>query len=205
LFATKILLAGFYILTIWGVKEVAEQCVGKKASLAMAFFAFNPLVYIEAVVSPHNDIVMMGLALLAWVFALRKRYALSYLTLALSVAAKLMTFVLYLAAFFKWKRWLAFVCMVVALGIGFFEKELLPWYFLWIMPYAALCIDCPEIAILVTGCSMGLLLRYAPYIYFGDYSPLMQTYRTWGTFLPVVISFVLAAGFSIKTRKNRGR
>jgi len=124
LFNTKIFLAVFYLLTAWGISKIAEMINPKQKAIALAVFALNPLVVIEAVVSPHNDIVMMACAVLAWYFFLKGKRLFSYLLLAFSVATKLMTIVLYPVAFTGWKRILVLCSMTIAMIIGFWKKRI---------------------------------------------------------------------------------
>lgn len=188
LFNTKIFLACFYLLTAWGVSKIVELKNPKQKALALVVFAFNPLVVIESVISPHNDIVMMACAIFAWYFYLLGKKNLSYILLAFSVAAKLMTIVLYPVAFKGWKKIPAICCMTAAMAIGFWKKELLPWYFLWVMPYIAIVSDIRELVILAGGVSFGLILRYAPFVYFGEYNQQMNDWRTINTIVPIILS-----------------
>ncbi len=186
LWNTKMFLGGFYLLTAWGISKIMEVKDPKRKILALTVFVFNPLVIIEAVVSPHNDIVMIASAVLAWYFYLSGKRNISYILLALSVAAKLMTIFLYPAAITGWKRVTVLICMTIAIAIGFWKKELLPWYLLWVMPFVAVMCDVHELVVLAGGISLALILRYAPFVYFGDYSKEMQMWRTIVTVVPVV-------------------
>lgn len=182
----KIVLGVFYLITAWGIYRILELQDKEKSLMGLVIFAFNPLVIIESLMSPHNDIMMMALAVLAMYFYFRKKTLLSYLFLAFSVAIKMMTIFLYPVAFTGWKRKYAFYFMVLAVGIGFWKKELLPWYFLWLLPYMALFNDIPVIVTSLNAISFGLLLRYAPYLYFGDYNPRMLMWRNIATFIPLL-------------------
>jgi hypothetical protein len=202
LWNTKMLLAGCYLVTAWGISKIVELKNPKFKIIALVVFAFNPLVIIESVISPHNDIVMMACAVLAWYFYIVGKRNLSYLLLALSVASKLMTIVLYPVALKGWKRVPALCCMTIAMLIGFWKKELLPWYFLWVMPYVAVLSDIREIVVFAGGISLGLILRYVPFVYFGDYGNEMQQWRTIVTVIPMVISVVWVIYLRISAKKH---
>jgi hypothetical protein len=202
LWNTKILLAVCYLVTAWGISKIVELKNSKYKTIALVVFAFNPLVLIEAVISPHNDIVMMACAILAWYFYIGGKRNLSFLFLAVSVAAKLMTIVLYPVALTGWKRLPVLCCMTIAMLIGFWKKELLPWYFLWVMPYVAILSEIHEIAIIAGGISLGLILRYGPFVYFGDYGNEMQYWRTTATIVPVVASVVWVIYLRIFAKKH---
>jgi hypothetical protein len=197
LFLTKAMLAAFFLITVWSIYTIAYSLHPKNALFSCAVFALNPLVIIESVISPHNDIMMMAFACLAWVYAIQGYTYRSYIFLALSTATKLMTGMLYPVAFTGWKRYMALCFMSIALMIGFIRKELLPWYFLWVMPYIALTSDQINLVILSFGCSLGLILRYAPFIYFGDYGQEMKMWREMLTIIPIAgsILFVIFRQF----------
>ena len=55
-------MAFFYLLAVKGVSKVLERVEPKHAVLGTAIFALNPLVIIESLVSAHNDIAMMAMA-----------------------------------------------------------------------------------------------------------------------------------------------
>jgi hypothetical protein len=175
-----------YIGKILGVIDHNRKNTG------LVLFALNPLVIFETLVSGHNDIVMMALAMISVYCIVQKKQTLSFLFLALSVAAKLMTVFLYPVFLFGYRRYLALTSMCVGLVLVTFQREILPWYFVWIMPFVALI---PENTILIAlsgGISMGLLLRYAPYFYYGHWNDPVPVIKLWVTFVPIiaVISFV---------------
>ncbi|MBI5619525.1 hypothetical protein HY950_01025, partial [Candidatus Gottesmanbacteria bacterium] len=90
----KLLVALFYLMAVRGVQKVLEAVEPTRAGLGTAIFALNPLVIIESLVSAHNDIAMMAIAMWAIVFFCQKKRLTSWFTLALSVAIKLMTITL---------------------------------------------------------------------------------------------------------------
>ena len=76
LFSLKLFVALFYFGSIYFILKIS------KSLTSVALFALNPLVLIETLVSSHNDIVMMFLALVAFYFLFQKKnfYALLFLT-----------------------------------------------------------------------------------------------------------------------------
>src|SRR5258706_2468949 len=85
----KILVSLFYILTIYFIGKSLLKVDPQRAMFGMGIFAFNPLVIFEILVSGHNDVVMMGIAMTAYYLYLQKRLWGSFFALSLSVAAKL--------------------------------------------------------------------------------------------------------------------
>lgn len=193
----KLLVAGFYLLTVWGIERIMNVVEAKRAVLAMAIFALNPLILIESLVSSHNDIVMMALAMLAIILFLNKKVVSSYLVWALSVAAKLMTIFLLPAYVFRWNRIAALVFILIGFVSVLFQREVLPWYWVWVMPFVALLPQKSLITTVASGVSLGLLLRYAPFLYFGHYNPPVPAIRDILMWTPIAASGLVLLGQKI--------
>lgn len=186
----KLMVAGFYLLTVWGIGKIMKKFDKDLEAPAMAIFALNPLIIVECLVSSHNDIVMMALAMLAIIFYLNKKTAFSYLTLAFSAAAKLMTIFLIPAYIFRWNRIAALVFIVFGFILVLFQREVLPWYWVWVMPFIALLPQFEELTFLGGAVSLGLLLRYAPFLYKGDYNSPVPLLNNLGTIAPIILAIV---------------
>jgi len=191
----KILVAFFYLLAIKGVSKVLERVEPKHAVLGTAIFALNPLVIIESLVSAHNDIAMMAMAVWAIVLLLGKKHVTSWVLLSLSVAIKLMTVTLVpifigVKHLVDWRRW-----SLIVLGIGFLivlsRREPLPWYWVWFMPFIAFYPSKRWLVSLAGWYSFALLLRYAPYLYYGNWNAPVPILKWWVTLVPVGISLLL--------------
>lgn len=198
----KLLIAGFYLLTIWGIGEVLKKVDVKHQTLGMAIFALNPLIIIESLVSAHNDIVMMALGVYAMLFYLRYKPWSSFLLLALSIALKLMTIFLLPVVFWRWDRSRALVLMVIGLVLVLLQREVLPWYFVWIMPFVALLPQRWEVTLVAGGVSLGLLLRYAPFLYLGHWDNPVPLIKIWVTLAPSVVALLLVIGKKLLDRKS---
>lgn len=196
----KILVAFFYLIAISGVRRVLAIVEPKKAVLGMAIFALNPLVIIESLVSAHNDIAMMAIAIWAIVFFLEKNRIASWMMLSVSAAMKLMSIALVpvmLAAYQKhidWRKW-----SLLVMGVGFIfvlsQREPLPWYWVWLMPFIAFYPTKKWLVSLAGWYSFALLLRYAPYLYYGNWNAPVPILKWWLTLVPVAFSlFLLAVG-----------
>lgn len=190
MWSIKFLVAVFHIATVVGIGKILEKVEPKYKILGMAIFAFNPLIIIEDLVSSHNDVVMMALAIWAIVFFLEKKKLASWFVLSLSVAAKLMTAALIPVWFFIGKKDVRNWMLIFMMG-GFFgavaTREVLPWYWVWILPFIALLPSNTTITSISTAVSLGLLLRYAPFLYYGSWDPPALILKNIGTFLPVVL------------------
>lgn len=198
----KLLIAGFYLLTIWGIGEVLKKVDVKHQTLGMAIFAFNPLIIIESLVSAHNDIVMMAVGVSAMLLYLRHKPWSSFLLLALSIALKLMTIFLLPVVLWRWDRSRALVLMVIGLVLVLLQREVLPWYFVWIMPFVALLPQRWEVTLAAGGVSLGLLLRYAPFLYLGHWDNPVPLIKTWVTLAPSVVALLLIIAKKLLDRKS---
>lgn len=187
IWSMKFLVLLFHVATIVGIGKILEKVEPKHKVLGMAIFAFNPLIIIEDLVSSHNDIVMMAFAV--WAIYLTPKVA-SWFLLSLSVAAKLMTAALIPVWFFIDKKdvrnWMLIFMMGGFLG-AVATREVLPWYWVWIVPFIALLPSNATLTSLSTAVSLGLLLRYAPFLYYGSWDYPALILKNIGTFLPIVL------------------
>jgi hypothetical protein len=202
MWSMKALVAFFHVATIVGIGKILEKVEPKHKVLGMAIFALNPLILIEDLVSSHNDVVMMAAAVWAIYFMLERKHMAAWFTWAVSVAAKTMTLTIAPALWLigknkYWREW-ALGLMALATLAVVSQREFLPWYGVWILPFVALLPSNRKITILATGLSMGLLLRYAPFLYKGDYNAPVPMQRVILLWIPIVISVLWA----LWTKKN---
>ncbi|MBI5620966.1 DUF2029 domain-containing protein [Candidatus Gottesmanbacteria bacterium] len=188
----KLFVALFYLLAVRGVKKVLEKVDPARIPLGVAIFALNPLVIIESLVSAHNDIVMVALSVWAILLLLEQKYISSWVVLSFSVAIKLMTITLapiFIAAKYMadWRKW-----SLIALGIGFLmvlsRREPLPWYWIWFMPFIAFYPSRWWLTTLSTWYAFALLLRYAPYLYYGNWNAPVPILKWWVTIVPIIVA-----------------
>jgi len=183
LFATKWMIAGFYLLAAYMLMRTVEKVSPKYTSYALALFACNPLILIEALVSGHNDIVLVSFAMVSVFAYFSKQSLLSFWYLGLSIATKLMTiFLLPVYMLQKGRGWMV-ISMLIGVGLVLIRREFLPWYWVWVIPFVALNAEVTRLIRFMICVSLGLVLSYAPFIYFGEYSSLEQVWKTgliWG-------------------------
>ena len=73
-FLFKFLITGFYLASVFLIYKINKKINPDHAIFNTAFFALNPLIIIESLVSSHHDIVMIFFALVGInLFFLRKR------------------------------------------------------------------------------------------------------------------------------------
>ncbi len=167
----------------------------------LSFFAFNPLIIIEALASPHNEIFMLLLFLLSLYFLLKRKKSISYITLLLSSGIKYLTIILLpfyylflskkitIHSFLKYE--------VIVLGLLLIPliilREPYSWYLITIIGVSSLIEKSRIIRLFIIALSAALLSRYLPFIYFGDYKDIM---KSWQIILPLIIlSFTISLYF----------
>ena len=202
LWGLKAVMVGAYIFTIIGIGKILEKVDREYMYIGMASFAFNPLIIIESLVSSHNDIVMMALAVWAIVFFQQKKRWISWILLSLSIGMKLMTIFLIPSFMTGWKR----NTMLIFMSIGFmavlFQREVLSWYWVWIVPFISLMPRKWNLFIISYGISMGLLLRYAPFLYYGNWDSPVPQMKLWVTVIPIVLAILIASGRFLFLKRN---
>lgn len=161
-----------YLAAAWFIGRILQKTAPKMALLGLAIFAFNPLVVIESLVSAHNDIVMLALALGAFWLMLEKKYLAGWLGLLASIGIKFATGIL-LPLFLLKKYWprAALLLMTITLAAVIKRTSFQPWYFLYILPFVALVPQARWLFWLTTSLSAGFLLHYAPFLYLGNWDP----------------------------------
>lgn len=168
------------------------------------FFALNPLILIETLVSGHNDIYMMLLAcagLYLWQQKNLRSKLLGVVSLFASMLIKGATVVLLPLLLIKnipWNTLLRYA--YVLLAIVFFivaplREELYPWYAVWLIGVASL-MDMKKNGLVISFTivlSFALELRHLPYMWMGYYEGPGPMLRTLVTGIPIGIYIVFTA------------
>lgn len=176
------------------------------------FFALNPLVLIEILVSGHNDIVMMTLAiagLLLWRRSNPRHKAAGVILFLSSILVKAASVVLLPLLFvpkwkeekmFVWGYWLMFGMFLISP----LREEMYPWYGVWWLSFAAF-IPHRRGAGFIHDFSfwltLGLMLRYVPWIATREYGGITPVIREIVTIVPVglyIIKKLLWPRFSLR-------
>lgn len=200
-FIFKFFAAISYLVSCFAIDKILSK-IGSKNNFGLVFFALNPLVIIESLVSGHNDIFMMALALCAIYFVLFNKKIKSAIPIVFSFLIKWATGVLFvpiaLFAFgpkkFKNPEMLIAGCLLFSsLGLiyALTKYEMQPWYFLWIIPFVALFKKDLLIHAMTVFLSMGLLLTYALFFYNGNWDSPIPLFKS----LAIVLSGVAGIVF----------
>lgn len=183
-FLFKILAGGMYLASVWAIGRIMQIISPKKEVLALTFFALNPLVIVETLVSGHNDSAMMFLALIGVLFLIQKKYILAFVLLLLSIGVKYATgflLPLFVVIFLFEKRHIAIkwgtiflifiITMILALFAATLRSNFQPWYLMYLLPFAGLISDEDYVLYPIYVLSIMGLLNYLPYLFTGNWNP----------------------------------
>ncbi len=179
----KSLSAFAFLGTAYFVKKIAELLKLKNINLAVVLFALNPLVVIESLVSSHNEIVMMFLAMFSLYLLFQNKKVFSGLLLLISIGIKYATAIFMpiylLKLFFKkienkklieYSFFLSIAAVVItALASGQNKgAEFQPWYLLLAAPFIGLY-EKTIMRFVFFGVCLFALFSYIPFLYNGQW------------------------------------
>lgn len=196
LFSFKILNIIFYLLIILFLYRISKNFY------TTAIFAFNPLVIIETMISNHNDIAMMCFALSAVILVQKKKYMIAFLFLLFSILIKYSTiflipvFIYMVYSKVKEKSFnmgKVYLMSAILMGIIFLlsplREEIYPWYAIWFLTFT--CLLKSRLIFAITSLlSLGLSLRYLPYMYLGSYNFPTPLLKILFMLTPIVIGLL---------------
>lgn len=201
LFLFKFLSSLSYLGIAIFITKIIRKISPKDEIFGLVFFALNPLVIVEGLVSAHNEMPMMFLAMLSLFLFLNKKYLRSLALLLLSVGVKFATaFMLpvYVFAYFLFKTnkkvsidlvlFLITLLMIIPVVIGSVRTNFQPWYLLSVLPFAALIGKKYYVFIPAIVMSFFALSEYIPFLSRGDWNPPVPAILFWLTFTGIIIS-----------------
>ena len=185
---------GFHLLNSFLITKIAQKTFPQRTNFALAFYGLNPLILIEGLISPHNEVMMLSLVLMSILFLVKSESTRAIVSLIASISIKFVSVILLPLIFWKKKVEQSFFIWGVYLWLGILipivlQREFYSWYIIPVIGVAALTNDVTRT--LVIGISLGTLARYAPFIFWGNYSNQTSFYQNifFGTamFLSVVL------------------
>lgn len=207
----KLLVVGSYVLTCFLLYKILKVSKVANPLLGLIFFALNPLVLIETLLSAHNDIPMMALALLGVYFLIEKKKYSAWVSLLFSIGVKFGTAAL--LPVFLWypfsKRQnkntilfaVSFLCMLVTVLAASYRTTFQPWYFLFCLPFAALLYRKLYISIPVIIFSVLILFQYVPFFYTGNFDPPIP--NIMNQMLSISIGVAVISGIVVYLRTKK--
>lgn len=181
-FMLKVLMTGFYLGTVYFIQKILKEFNSSNEKFGAIFFALNPLVIYESLISSHNDIAMMFFAILAFYFLVNKKRLASVVYLTFSIGVKFATALLlpvYLYVFlrrkksFQWERVIqgSIALMLIGVIAATFRTNFQPWYLIPVLPFAAMLPNKPYVFLPTAVITFLSLMQYLPYLYLGNWDP----------------------------------
>jgi hypothetical protein len=206
-FLLKILMGLSFLGSCFLIYKISQKIFPKQAIFNTAFFAFNPLVLTESLISAHNDMPMIFFFLLSiWLF-LQKKKVLGWVSNIFSIGIKFSTGVLlplmFVLEFFNITKrkisWEKFFVTAVALSLltvllATIRTNFQPWYLVFPLAMAAfvpkkMYIFIPSIIATIFAVSV-----YIPYVFMTDYAKgyplIVQNIEIVGLVVFVISIFV---------------
>lgn len=190
----KLLFLAFYLATAFLIWKISKNIV------SVFLFSFNPLIITETLISGHNDIAMMFLALFSFFLLIKKKIFIAVLLFIFSILIKYATILLipvFLYILWKtikkkdinWKSifYLSSLLMYVGFLLSPIREEIYPWYATWFLSFAFLVPDKKLLLYISIAFSFGLLFRYVPFMLFGTHAGLTTFIKSSVTFIPVFL------------------
>jgi len=198
LFNIKLFTALSYIGTLFFIWKISKNV------FSLVFFSLNPLVVIETLISSHNDIVMVFLALFSYYLLFQKKYFFSVFLLFFSMLIKYATLFLVPVYFFIFLRrvtnkkihwenifFMSFIAMLMVFFLAPFREEIYPWYEIWFLVFASLIPQRIFVSLFSLFLSFGLMFRYIPFMLLGTYFGAAPVIKLLVTVIPVIFSIVV--------------
>lgn len=194
----KLFIVAFWLLTLKVLHQLVITLFPKEL-WRWWLFALNPLVLVETLINGHNDVVMMFLALQSYWLLMQSVKLRAILLLVLSASIKYATILLLPFYFLKSKfpklDLPTIFALILALAMLTRPDQLHSWYLIWAFSFAVLSRHRFWISFF-TALTIGGLLRYAPYLYFGHWDPPVYLLRNliWAAsllFTPLINRYLL--------------
>lgn len=205
-------LLGFisYLISAFSIYKISKYFKFKNPQLNLVFFLFNPLIIIEMLVSAHIDAVMAALMLFGIYFFTVNKKTISWIHLLFSAGIKYTSFALLPFWYFFQKGFLSFsktifLSLIGSIALTFYiisQREILPWYLITPLALLSLLKPSKNNVIISVSLTLATLLRYAPFLYYGDYTPLVYLSRDIITITLVVLGVVVLIVSNIFSSKN---
>ena len=162
-FLLKATTALFYFISVYFLAKI-----DKKYAL---FFATQPLVIIEGLVSGHNEIVGLGFAFAGIYSIFNKPAWKGRVLMVLSALVKYMTasYLIIVQPKNKWAKWINIGAFIGTIGLILYPSytvEIQSWYFLNLLLFVVLY---PNFIQRLQIFFAGLLLSYYPYVMLGGW------------------------------------
>lgn len=197
----KLMFLIFHLGNILLIGHILKKTSPKSRIFGTVFYALNPLIIIESLVSPHNEVIMLFFLLSAFYFGyVKKNIWLWSFFIILSAGIKFTTVIIFPVYFLNFilKKWktglfpfvLSALIYIPVLLLETLSREPYPWYFIPLIGITALFTEIFEIRVIILALSLGTLFRYGPYLYRGDYNYPVSLQQEVLLLVPLVIALL---------------
>lgn len=212
----KILMALSYIGNCYFIWKIAEKITPDKSLFIAGFFAFNPLVIIESLVSAHNDIVMIFFACMALYLLITKKHISSYAALVFSTGIKFVSGILFPAfltiSYLQQKKkkinWsFVIICSLILMTAGIIyvssRTNYQPWYLLNILFIGAFLAYRFYIFFPLAVISFVSIFNYLPYLYLGSWDKPVPEIIFYMNLFSYAVALAFVAGFAVFKKSKK--
>lgn len=183
-FLFKLLIGASFLGSCYFVYKISEKLFPAQKLFNLCFFAFNPLIIVESLVSSHNDMPMIFLLLFSIYLFLEKKKIGSFASYILSIGVKYSTlslapvflYVSYLQKKNKKINWekiffASFILSLTTVIYAAFRTTFQPWYLLLPLTLATFISSNKQVLLSSITASIFAVGIYIPYVYMTDYAP----------------------------------
>lgn len=210
------LLAGLsYLGSGYLIYKISQNLFPKNKISNTLFFALNPLVLIEGLISAHNDMPMVFITLLSFYLYLNKRKSASFLVYIFSVGIKYATAALAPSFLYlwiseklkkkiNWEKFFIFNLFLSLLVVIYasIRTTFQPWYFLLSFAIASFVFRKFYIFIPSVVISVTTALIYLVYVFMTDYAKDYPQIISNVEYIGLFFIVFFPAVYFLKTRLN---
>jgi hypothetical protein len=218
-FLFKILMSASFLGSCYLIYKISEKIFPENKIINVAFFAFNPLVLIESLVSAHNDIPMIFFLLLSIYLFLQKKKVLSWVSNLFSIGVKFSTgallplfiFAEFLDRTNRKINWEKFFIVSVALALftiafASIRTTFQPWYLIFPLSMAAFVPKKTYIFIPSLVASIFAVAIYVPYVLMTDYAKgypqIIQNIELAGAITVLILTVLILIGMKFLLKRQ---
>jgi hypothetical protein len=198
----KLMFLLFYLGNIFLIGKILGKTSPQNRLLGVSLYAFNPVILLESLVSPHNESAMLFFLLLAIYMGIIKKNNFWWIGgLLLSGGIKFISLILIPLKYFFGKnimienKYVNFLkaCLLLLTPLiiyQIYQRDPYPWYFITLIGIASLLSFYSKIRLLIYGVTLGSLLYYTPYLYTGYYPSYVRTAQTLMFTVPAIMAIM---------------
>lgn len=211
----KLMFLLFYLGNILLIGKILGKTSPQNRLLGISLYAFNPVILLESLVSPHNESAMLFFLLLGIYKGVIKKNNYWWIGgLLLSGGIKFISLILIPLKYFYGKnimlenKYANFLeaCLLLLTPLiiyQIYQRDPYPWYFITLIGIAVLLPFNFKIRLLLYGVTFGALLYYIPYLYIGYYTSSVRTVQTVMFVVPAIVAIAWSLIVFIKEKLKR--